>query len=302
MKRRDNFVFAIKVGKKSEEVEFKNYCGIGAFKVVAINPTAKELKAMGRNVEEDPQYVTVGDDGTKNVNIRVYLQTDPKAKVNNGINMSVILMFNVSNAIRKGNKIQLVDKYGDFAWGTEDEVKNKQMPTYPNGPAKIDKDYREAYVGEENLIKFIKTWVNTPNTNVYKDGQFVYQPNEECECSIDMDKLFKGDFSELKELAHDCSEFLFKAAVGIRTDDQGRIRMHVFNRGFLKNGASKFDSLEKEIRDSQANGVNANVEYFFNPLEEYVVKDTNFEDNTTENSDDDDLPFSDSNSSNSPWD
>lgn len=273
---------AIKVGKESVEGVFKLYKGVAAFNIVAVNPTKKELEELqGRSIENEPEYKGKTDDGVDTMRVVFYAKTNPEAKVNNGIELLLPISFMLTKSTRVGQtsgKIQVIDKYGRTAWATKDELNSKTIPQYANGPANIDKNYRAIYQGEEQLVNFLIQWLNIPNPADYKDGKWVMKANpEDSEVDLNMEALFKGDVTELKDLIKLAPNFLVKAAVGIRTTDEGKQYQAVFTRMFVKNAVTNYSKLDAAITEFQSNGGAANVEYSVEPLHENTVEATKFE-------------------------
>lgn len=273
---------AIKVGKESVEGVFKLYKGVAAFNIVAVNPTKKELEELqGRSIENEPEYKGKTDDGVDTMRVVFYAKTNPEAKINNGIELLLPISFMLTKSTRVGQtsgKIQVIDKYGRTAWATKDELNSKTIPQYANGPANIDKNYRAIYQGEEQLVNFLIQWLNIPNPADYKDGKWVMKANpEDSEVDLNMEVLFKGDVTELKDLIKLAPNFLVKAAVGIRTTDEGKQYQVVFTRMFVKNAVTNYSKLDAAITEFQSNGGAANVEYSVEPLHENTVEATKFE-------------------------
>ena len=289
---------AIKIGKKSEENGFKMYQGVAAFNVAAVNPNKKVLGDLtGRDIEEEPEYIGTDENGNQFVRVTFWLKTDPMAKVNNGIELLTSTSFTLVKAQRVGQssgKIQVIDKYGRTAWATPEEVKNKEVPQYKNGPANIDHAYRAAFQGEESLVNFLISWLNIPNPAKYKDGKWVMNQNAgDSEIILNYAELFKGNVKELNELVSLASTYLVKAAVGIRTTDDNKQYHQVFNRMFLKNAATDYSRLDAEITNFKSNGGAPNTEYSVEPLHEYVVEATDFSaDTNNEDPFSSDLPWS----------
>lgn len=289
----------IKIGKQSEEGSFKLYKGIAALNIVAVNPSKSELeKITGRTFDNDPEYVGKDDDGNDTVRITFWGKTNPEAKVNNGIEMLTSFTFNLTKKKKVGansGKIQVIDKYGRTAWATSEDLSNKAIPQYTNGPANISADYRAACDGEEHLVNFLIKWLNIPAPAVYKDGKWAMKEDpSESEVSLNLGDLFKGNVKEIAELVKLAANYAVKAAVGIRTTDEGKQYQQVFIREFAKNGVTDYSKIDKAIAEFKANGGAANVEYDVNPLHENVVEETNFKnDNTGE------MPFEAPNDS--PW-
>lgn len=294
---------AIKLGKESVEGAFKLYKGIGAFNIIAVNPNKKELEELqGRDIENEPEYKTKNDDGQDVMRVTFYAKTNPEAKVNNGIELMLPISFMLVKDKRVGQgsgKIQIVDKYGRFAWATQEDIDSKSIPMYKSGPANISKDYRLTYQGEESLVEFLKTWLNIPNPADYKDGQWVMKKDpSDSEVSLDMDALFKGNITELKDLVKLAASYMVKAAVGVKTTEEGKQYQAVFTRMFVKNAVTNYSKLDAAITDFQNNGGAKTTEYSVEPLHENVVEATQFAPKTEDTGD---MPFETPVGS-TPWD
>lgn len=271
---------AIKIGKQSEEGSFKLYKGIAAFNIVTVNPSKSELeKLTGRTIEEEPVYRGTDDDGNTFMRITFYGKTSPDAKVNNGIDLTLPISFVLTNVERTSmsGKTQVIDKYGRTVWVTPSELASHAIPQYANGPANISADYRAAVRGEEQLINFLIKWLNVPGPANYKDGKWVMKDNpEDSEVSLNLNKIFAGDVNELREIISMVPAYCVKAAVGIRTTDEGKQFQAVFTREFAKNAMTDYSKLDAAITEFQNNGGAPNTVFDINPLHENVVESTQF--------------------------
>lgn len=290
---------AIKVGKESVEGSFKLYMGIGAFNIIAVNPNKKELESiLGRELDKDPEYIGKTEDGKDTIRVTFYAKTNKDSKVNNGIELVTPISFTITKAVRVGantGKTMIIDKYGRTAWATQEELSSKSIPIYSSGPANIDKDYRPCCVGEDSLIDFLIQWLNIPNPAEYKEGKWIMKKDpSDSEVSLDLNKLFKNDMSELKEVIKIAGAFLVKGAVGIRTTDEGKQYQSVFTRKFVKNAVTDYSRLDAAIKDFQNNGGASNTEFNCTPLHEYVVESTDFSKESSS-----DLPFESEDTT--PW-
>jgi hypothetical protein len=282
---RDNVVFmAVKVGKESVEGSYALYKGVAALNILAVNPNKAELsELLGREIEEEPQYVSKTEEGKAQVRVTFYAKTNPDHKLNNGISLLIPISFILVKDFRVGQtsgKAQIIDKFGRTAWATKEDVTNKRIPVYTSGPANISSDYRPAWQGEEYLIDFLIQWLNIPGPANYKDKKWVMKENtEDSEVSLNMDALFKGDMSELKELVETAKAYTVKAAIGIRTvenENGTREYQSVFTRKFLKNAITDYSRLDAAIAEFQTAGGAPNTVFSTEPLHENVVEATNF--------------------------
>ena len=294
---------AVKVGKESVEGSFKMYKGMAAFNIVAVNPDKKELEAIiGRETDKEPEYVGKSENGKPQVRVVFYAKTNDNV-VNNGIDLMIPISFMLTREYRIGQakgKYQIIDKFGRTAWATKEEVQAKIIPQYPSGAANISADYRPIWQGEEALIDFLIQWLNIPSPAVYKDKTWVMKENtEDSEVALNMDELFKGDFSELKNLVELAPAYAVKAAVGIRTveNENGTKQYHaVFTRKFAKNAITDYSKIDAAITDFQSNGGAPSTVFSVEPLHENVITATPFVAPTED-------PFaSTSDTSGLPWD
>ena len=288
---------AISRGNASKEAqEFKRYIGVCPVFVKAVNPNKTEHeKLFNTTLEEAPIYVQDKEDAEgnsyKNVRISVVMQPDVE-KI--GFEMPLITMplfvTNQKQFGAKSGKYQVVDKYGRFAWATEAEISAKEIPTNSNGKkADISNDYRIAYVGEEALTKFIRAFLYIPEITVWDNNEQCRVPNtkdkpEECECRLDVEtfeKLFKSDFSEIKEILGFQPNNKVKVCLGVRTDaNSGKLFQSVYTKKFISNAATNYSSLDKMLQADASyaaeNNKVLNTEYSAETVHEYSVTPTNF--------------------------
>ena len=288
---------AISKGNASKEAqEFKRYIGVCPVFVKAVNPNkAEHEKLFNTTLEEAPIYVQDKEDAEgnsyKNVRISVVMQPDVE-KI--GFEMPLITMplfvTNQKQFGAKSGKYQVVDKYGRFAWATEAEISAKEIPTNSNGKkADISNDYRIAYVGEEALTKFIRAFLYIPEITVWDNNEQCRVPNtkdkpEECECRLDVEtfeKLFKGDFSDIKDILGFQPTNKIKVCLGVRTDaNSGKLFQSVYTKKFISNAATNYSSLDKMLQADASyaaeNNKVLNTEYSAETVHEYSVTPTTF--------------------------
>lgn len=288
---------AISKGNASKEAqEFKRYIGVCPVFVKAVNPNkAEHEKLFNTTLEEAPVYVQDKEDAEgnsyKNVRISVVLAPDVE-KI--GFEMPLVTMpLFVANQKQHGansGKYQIVDKYGRFAWATETEISAKEIPTYSNGKkADISNEYRIAYVGEEDLTNFIRAFLCIPTITKWDNDNKCMVPNtdvkpEECECRLEVEsfeKLFKGDFSEIKDILGFQPTNKVKVCLGVRTDaNSGRLFQSVYTKKFMSNASTNYNSLDKLLQADAAYAADhnkvLNTEYSAEAVHEYSVTPTTF--------------------------
>lgn len=277
---------AIKIGKKAEEGSFKLYKGIGSFNILAVNPDKATLsKLTGRDIEEEPSYKGKTQDGADYTRIVFWVKADSNAKVNNRISLLTSFSFMLQNTVRKGSnsgKTQVIDKYGRTAWCTDEDLAARAIPVYSNGKkANISQDYRPAYVGEEELIKFMIAWLNIPNPmNYNKDTKEWYDKADmsDSEIALDMKALLAGDVKEITDIIPAVAPYAVKVVLGVRTTDEGRQYQAFYNRGFLRNSESDYSRIDASIQGDKDRGSFPTTEFSTKSLHEYNIEATDFSD------------------------
>lgn len=309
----------ISKGFESKEAqEFKRYIGVTPVFIKAVNPTKIEHEELfNTTLDEAPNYIgKVSDaDGNEYANARISVVLQPdNEKIGFEMPLVTMAMF-LQNRARVGaasGKVQVIDKYGRTAWAAPEDVKTKSIPMYSNGPADIDKDYRPAYVGEEELMEFVKSYLCIPSVTVWDNSLRKMVPNtkvkpEECECRFDnLDKVFKGDFSEITEALGFQPLNKVKVLLGVRTDaESGKMYQAVYTKKFIRNSATNYNTLDKEIQEminnAAANGRMLTTEYQVIPVREYSVEPTVITP-SVETIPTEEMPFGNTSSPACPWD
>lgn len=271
-------------GKVSSEgaSNFKKYVGVASVKVLAVNPTMEEWnKITGGNMQKEPEYISTNNEGVKQAKITLLVQTDPKKTIGD-IDTIIPVTFWFRKLPVQGSqsgKYQIIDKYGRTAWATEEEVKNKAIPQYTNGPANIDADYRRVVAGEEAFTNFLKAHLNIPAVSYTdRNGNVVKHPNpSECEARLDnIMKIFDGDFKEIKTILGYQKDNYSKMLFGVKTTEDGKEFQDVFMECFLTNGNPNNARFAKVLKDFINGGRQAyNNTYFgeLNPNGELIVSE-----------------------------
>ena len=300
---------AIAKGKESTEGDFKRYIGVAPCFIKGLNPNKAQLEEIyGNPLDKEPEYVgtvevTEGTNKVKYPNVRLsFLMLPDPEKV--GVELkpiSIALFLQKRYRYNKDQtKVQVIDKYGRTAWVTIEQCKNHEIPMYSNGPANLDKDYRPAYVGEEDLTNFLISYLNIPSVMRYNNAEkkwYMVDHPEDSECRLDhIEDYFKGDFSELRQALSLQPTNKVKVLFGIRTDNEGRQYQTAFTQMFLKNNVSDYSKLDAAVQERKNNGAYSTTEFEAVDFHEYSVKSTKLEDNQSSD------PFANPTSGTNPWD
>lgn len=271
-------------GKESVEgIEFKKYIGIGTVKILTVNPTKAELEKIYKTtLDKEPEYLSEKD-GVKSIRLDFILQTVPEK--NNGIEYTGKYSLFVKNAPRKntdGTKIQVIDAYGETAWVTKEELEGKLIP---EKSARLSSNYRPCFTGEEAVVKLLKAHLCIPDSTTYnkETGTWTKISNiKEAEASLEnVKEYFSGNIKELKNAIQSMPNNLLKVVFGIKTTDENKQYQAFFTDSPMKLATTKYDFINKRIKESQDAGGYANTEFSIKPLQEYVVSSTPISDTTS---------------------
>lgn len=279
-----------KGNESTEGIQITRYTGVASVLVRGINPTKEELeKFYGRDIDNAPEYIGTADvngEQVPQVRLDFLVEADPDKYKNAGgqpigLKSRVTLFLRKAHRVSSAGKMQIIDKYGRTAWATPQEIEAKQIPIYSNGkPANIDSDYRLAYNGEEDLIKFLIAYLNIPSCQRYVNGEWVMNDANKLPDSEAMlehiDDYFRGDVKELKDILGYQPNNKVKVLFGVRTAEDGRQYQTVYTRLFLKNSVTDYSRLDKEVQETKASGALSTSEFDATELHEYVVTPTDF--------------------------
>ena len=207
------------IGGKVRETQESNYVkkvGLFEAKVVAINPTLEQFKdVLGMEVQEDSklaEYLGESKDGNNTLRVDFLLEevkSEEKFKVS-------FFLEDKERENKDGTKQQYINEIGMCAWA--DDPNN--LPDWFTG-----REYRQAYVGEEDLYNFLRTWLGKLD---YRDADTVLQ--------LEWKKLMKGNVRDLKDQVDGeyCTNVVALATVITRERD-GEVKEYqgVYNRAFL---------------------------------------------------------------------
>jgi len=247
-----------KVNETHEGVAFKRYIGVAPVKVVAINPTMEQLNALGYRTTEPITYLSKTDDGVDQLKIDVVVKT--VAEKCNGIEATFKVPFTLRKRYVKGatsGKYKIMDNYGRTAWATKEEIEAKQVPSYANGPANIDKDYSVLLEGEELLNLFARAYLGIPNVTKFVNGAPAGMIDNPADAEGKLENVknyFTGNIDELKDTIALAPNNWIKILVGVRTTPDNKQYQTVFARDFVSGGSHNYTRLGKTLNENLAIG------------------------------------------------
>lgn len=295
-KTRKNYNFmAFSIGEESlDNKRFTRYHGVAPVSILSINPSKSEIEAIyGREDMSVPEYVSTTKtfDGKEVPQVRIdFITITDEEKVGvanlNRISFYLTKQFFTN---KDNTKVKVIDKYTRTCWITNDEYKSRSVPTYTNGPARIDAaSYRPVYRGEEELTNFMRAYLGIQDSEIWNPDRHMFVPNPDmskCECIFDnMEKIFKGDISEIKDMWKARPDNKVKVMFGVRVSEENKLYTDAYREKFLKYSArlnkntGTYPQFEREININVPTiSRYLNTSFYAGEYKEYVEEPTNFE-------------------------
>lgn len=247
-------------GKKRESnalPEFTKQVGLFEAKVVAINPNAEEYKdVLEIELKDDSKaldYLSVNKEGNTALRVDIWLQ-DIK---NEGKFKVTFFLENREKENKDATKLQYINAVGVCSWA--DDASN-----LPDWFAK--RDYRPAFVGEEELYGFLRTWLGNLD---YRD--------EETTLDLDWKKLMKGNLKDLKSQIDGeyCTNVVALATIKtVVKDGDVKEYQNIYNKSFLPAYTLKQFRLVDYNKSDMQSKLRAKATRDLKPHERFVVNIT----------------------------
>jgi len=206
-------------GKKRENTgnggDFKKFVGLFEAKVIAVNPTAEQFKdVLGMEIKEDSKATEYLSERDGNTVLRVDFWLE-EVKNQDKFKVSFFLEDKVREN-KDGTKQQYINEIGMCSWA--DDPNN--LPDWFS-----NRDYRQAYVGEEDLYNFLRTWL----------CELDYR-HADTTLTLEWKKLMKGNVRDLKDqVGGEWCGNVVASAIVITKDKDGEIKEYqgIYNRAFM---------------------------------------------------------------------
>lgn len=282
---------AFGVGSESKESQgFDKYVGIAPFFVKGVNMTMAEMKALypDRNYEKEFDYNYNKEGEAKGTFVTFQLETNPDHKDSNGILLSTRASYLIKDEYVKTQKgeFQFINKYGDPVYMSEGDFKAKKLPDYAVKHGYIWDEVRPAYVGEVQLVDFLRTFINIPISRNWNAEERVLYPKTgeelaaaECGFSIDdIKKIIAGDVSVVKNAIKHQINNQIKFLVGVRTTADNKEYQEVCARMPIRFGVTDYKKVDADLQKIKDGGGLASSNYGVYPfsLQVYQVGMTDF--------------------------
>lgn len=248
-------------GKKKEQAQLPEYSKkVGLFEanVIAVNPNAEEYNdILGIELKEDSkavEYLGKSQDGN-NTTLRVDFWLE---EVKNKDRFKVTFFLeNKEKENKDATKKQYINDVGVCSWAAD-------ANDLPEWFAK--RDYRVAFVGEEELYNFMRTWLGNLD---YRDASTTLQ--------LDWKSLMKGNVKDIKGQVGGEYSISVLALATIKTvvkNDETKEYQGVYNKAFLPAYNLKQFRLIDYSRPDVLSGIRQKKSKDLRPHERFVLNVT----------------------------
>jgi len=250
--------------QSSGESTFSKNVGLFEANVIAINPTIEEFKdKLGIELKEDSKaadYLGTSQDGNKTLRVDIWLEeVKSKDKFK-----AVFFLENKERENKDGSKKQYINSVGSCSWADDENNLPKWF---------TERDVRVAYMGEEDLYNFLRTWLGNLD---YRDAETTLQ--------LDWSKLMKGNVKDLRDQINGewCTNVVALATVKtVEKDGDIKEYQGVYNKGFLPAYTLKqfrlvdFSSstILKGLREKKSKDLKPHERFVLNVTGEYGCKE-----------------------------
>ncbi len=207
--------------RETKDGDFSKKVGLFEAEVIAINPSVEDFKnILNIELSEDSkatEYIGESKDGNTTLRLSVWLQ-DVKSKQN--FNMNFFLE-DKERTNKDGDKNQYINKIGTCSWASDEDDLGEWFKGTPQHP----KDYRKAFVGEEDMYEFMRVWMG---------GIDFSKPN--ADLSVEWKKLMRGNVKEISsQIGGEYCKTVVCMATVVTREKEGEVKEYqgVYNRAFL---------------------------------------------------------------------
>ena len=242
----------------NENTNYPKKVGLFEANIVAINPTIEEYNTvLGMELNPDSkvtEYLGTTKDGNAYLRVDVWLQ-DIKSQDNFKVSF---FLEDRERENRDGTKKQYINSVGMTAWAADE---NDLWDWFTK-----DRDYRVAYVGEEDLFEFLRTWL----------GKLDYR-NSKTVLELEWKKLMRGNVSDVKNEINGewCNTIVALATVVVKErDGESKEYQGIYNKGFLNGYTMKQFRLVDYTDNRTLSSLKSRKPRELKPHERFVVKVT----------------------------
>lgn len=250
--------------EQRQQQEFSKKVGLFEANVIAINPTAEEFKeVLNIDLQEGSkltEYLGESRDGNTSLRVDIWLE-----EIKNKDRFKVTFFLeNKERENKDGSKKQYINNIGGCTWAADEN-------DLPEWFAK--RDYRVAYVGEEELYNFLRIWL----------GELDYS-REDTVLQLDWKKLMKGNVKDLKDQVNGAYSVNVAALATItvrQKDGENKEYQGIYNKAFmpayyLKNFRLinyNDPTVQSSLRGKKSKDLKPHERFVLNVTGEYGCKD-----------------------------
>lgn len=257
-------------GKIRESQNFGKKIGLFSAKIVGVNPSAEEYKEVtGITLGDDSkatEYLGTSKEGNTTLRVNFWLE-----ELKTGQKYPVTFFLEdkkKENKTEEGDgkvkKFQYINNIGSCSWA--DDPNN--LPDWFT-----KRDYRVAFVGEEELYNFMRTWLGTLD---YRDAETILQ--------IEWKKLMKGNVSDIKgQIGGEYATNVVAMALVKIVDKDGESKEYqgVWNKMFLPEYSLKQFRLvdyskpevQAQLKVKESKTLKPHERFILGAIGEYGIKD-----------------------------
>jgi len=199
-----------------EEKEFAKKIGLFEARVIAVNPTTEEYSdVLGRQLKEDSkatEYLGTSKDGNARLRLDFWLE---EVKTQEKFKLSFFIE-NKEKENKDQTKKQYINNIGRCTWA---DSPNNLPPWFK------ERENRVAFVGEEDLYNFLRSWLSNIDFSSKKST-----------LQLEFNKLIKGSVKELNEQINGewATNIVALATVSSKeTADGVKEYQAIYNKAFL---------------------------------------------------------------------
>lgn len=247
-------------GQKREQVQQTEYAkkvGLFEAKVIAVNPDAEEYKEkLGIELKENSKAVEyLGKSQSGNTTLRIDFWLE---EIKNKDKYKVTFFLENKEKVNKdGTKKQYINNVGTCSWASD-------ANDLPEWFAK--REYRVAFVGEEELYNFLKVWFGNLDCRADKTT-----------LELDWKPLMKGNVKDIKSQIDGeyCTNVVALATIKtVEKDGETKEYQGVYNKAFLPHYDIKQFRLVDYTKQNIISGLRTKKSKELKPHERFVLNVT----------------------------
>jgi len=247
-----------------EEKEFAKKIGLFEARVIAVNPTTEEYSdVLGRQLKEDSkatEYLGTSKDGNARLRLDFWLE---EVKTQEKFKLSFFIE-NKEKENKDQTKKQYINNIGRCTWA---DSPNNLPPWFK------ERENRVAFVGEEDLYNFLRSWLSNIDFSSKKST-----------LQLEFNKLIKGNVKELNEQINGewANNIVALATISTQEKEDGvKEFQNVYNKAFLPPYSIKAfrlvdynraDSVSA-LRQKSSKDLKPHERFVLNVIGEYGCKD-----------------------------